>query len=490
MSKNPTPLERVRDFEREQAQKISADERPLFHLTPLVGWMNDPNGFCWYKGQYHLFYQYHPFSRQWGPMHWGHAVSDDLLHWTYMPCALAPDTAADAGGCFSGSAVETPDGRLMLVYTGVQPAGTFRRETQAQCVAFGDGMNFEKSLMNPVIRHAHLPEGYSEFDFRDPKVWREKSGSYRMVVGNRHEERSGTVLLMESRDGLDWHFVGEIDACRKEYGRMWECPDFFPLDGTQVLLVSPQEMHAREEFHAGFGTVCILGDWNEKDCRFERKHIQPVDHGLNFYAPQTVLAPDGRRIMIGWMDNWETCKEAPRRHPWYAQMSAPRELFIQNGHLCQRPVREIETLWRDTVRHDQVTVCEETSLPGVQGRIMDVSLTLHAQISACRRFTLHVAKDSEHYVQIRCELARGELVFDRSHGGSHRDIAHTRHVQAEVQNGKLILRLLMDKESIELFINDGERVVTSLIPTPLDADRITFTADAQINMSVEAHHLK
>ena len=105
MSKNPTPLERVRDFEREQAQKLSADERPFFHLTPLVGWMNDPNGFCWYKGQYHLFYQYHPFSRQWGPMHWGHAVSDDLLHWTYMPCALAPDTAADAGGCFSGSAV-------------------------------------------------------------------------------------------------------------------------------------------------------------------------------------------------------------------------------------------------------------------------------------------------------------------------------------------------------------------------------------------------
>ena len=489
MSKNPTPLERVREFEREQAQKLSAEERPFFHLTPLVGWMNDPNGFCWYKGQYHLFYQYHPFSRQWGPMHWGHAVSDDLLHWTYMPCALAPDTAADAGGCFSGCAVEMPDGQLMLCYTGVQPAGTFRRETQAQCVAFGDGKDFEKSLLNPVIRHAHLPEGYSEFDFRDPKVWRENN-VYRMAVANRHEEKQGAILLMESDDGLDWHFVGEIDASHKEYGRMWECPDFFLLDGAQVLLVSPQEMHAREEFHAGFGTVCILGDWNEKDCQFARKHIQPVDHGLNFYAPQTVLAPDGRRIMIGWMDNWETCKEAPRRHPWYAQMSAPRELFIQNGRLCQRPVREIETLWRDTVRHDRVTVCEETFLSGVQGRIMDLALTLHAQNSACRRFILYVAKDANHYVEIRCDLARGELVFDRSHGGSHRDIAHTRHVKAEVQDGKLTLRLLMDKESIELFINGGERVVTSLIPTPLEADQITFAADAPLPISVEAHHLK
>ena len=488
MSKNPTPLDRVRAFEREQAMKLSADERPLFHLTPLVGWMNDPNGFCYYKGQYHLFYQYHPFSRQWGPMHWGHAVTNDLLHWTYMPCALAPDTAADAGGCFSGSAVETPDGKLMLVYTGVQPAGTFRRETQAQCVAIGDGKDFEKSLLNPVIRHAHLPEGYSEFDFRDPKVWRE-DGVYRMVVGNRHEEKSGTVLLMESEDGLDWRFVTELDACRKEYGRMWECPDFFELDGRQALIVSPQEMHAREEFHAGYGTVAILGQYDKKEHTFVRESVQPVDHGLTFYAPQTAMAPDGRRIMIGWMDNWETCKEAPRRHPWYGQMSAPREVFIEKGRLCQRPIREMETLWRDTVIHDRIAVQEETALSGVQGRLMDMTVTLLPQGSACRRFTLHVAKDADHYIEIRCDLARGELVFDRSHGGSHRDIAHTRHVIAEVKDGKLTLRLLMDKESVELFINGGERVVTSLIPTPLSADGITFAADAPITLSVEAHHL-
>ena len=490
MSLNPAPLERVREFEREQAMKLSAEERPLFHLTPLVGWMNDPNGFCFYKGQYHLFYQYHPFSRQWGPMHWGHAVTTDLLHWTYMPCALAPDTEADAGGCFSGSAVPMPDGRLLLAYTGVQPAGTFRRETQAQCVAVGDGTDFEKSLLNPVIRHAHLPIGYSEFDFRDPKAWLAPDGTYRMVVANRHRDRQGAILYMTSRDGLDWHFVGEIDASCEEYGRMWECPDFFPLDGKQVLLVSPQEMHAREEFHAGYGTVALLGSFEEKDCAFTRESVQPIDHGLNFYAPQTVLSPDGRRIMIAWMENWETCKEAPRRHPWYAQMSMPREVFIDKNRLMQRPVREIEGLWQDTVLHDRVTVREETSLPGVQGRLLDLKVTLHAQGSACRRFTLHVAKDASHFVKIQCDLARGELVFDRSHGGSHRDIAHTRHVKAEVENGELSLRLLMDKESVELFINGGERVVTSLIPTPLEAEGITFAADAPLLLSAEAHHLK
>ena len=489
-SQNPTPLDRVRQYERERAQKLPADERPLFHLTPLVGWMNDPNGFCWYRGQYHLFYQYFPFSRNWGPMHWGHAVSADLLHWTYMPCAMAPDTAADAGGCFSGSAVPLPDGRLMLAYTGVQPAGTFRRETQAQCVAVGNGTDFEKSLLNPVIRHAHMPEGYSEFDFRDPKMWMEEDGTLRMVVANRHEERQGAILLFRSGDGLDWRFVGEIDASRGEYGRMWECPDFFRLDGKQVLLVSPQEMHAREEFHAGYGTVAFLGSFDERDCQFTRESVQPVDHGLSYYASQTTLAPDGRRIMIGWMDNWETCKEAPRRHPWYAQMSMPRELRVENGRLMQRPVREIAGLWQDTVTHERVTVREECSLPGVDGRLLDLTVTLLPEGSACRRFTLHVAKDSAHYVQIRCDLARGELVFDRSHGGSHRDIAHTRHVPAEVRDGRLTLRLLMDKESVELFINDGERVVTSLIPTPMEAAGVTFAADAPVDLRVEAHHLK
>ena len=490
MIRVPEPLLRVREYERERSVRLDADERPLFHLTPLVGWMNDPNGFCWYKGQYHLFYQYHPFSRRWGPMHWGHAVSGDLLHWTYMPCALAPDTEADAGGCFSGSAVETDDGRLLLCYTGVQPAGTFRRETQAQCIAVGDGTDFEKSLLNPVIRQSHLPEGYSGFDFRDPKIWRKKDGGYQLAVANLHDERKGTVLLMESPDALDWRFVGEIDASCGEYGRMWECPDFFELDGEQVLLVSPQEMHAREEFHAGFGTVAIMGSFDGKECRFERRHIQPVDHGLNYYASQTTLAPDGRRIMVGWMDSWETCKEAPRRHPWYAQMSVPRELRMENGRLCQRPVREIEGLWRDTVLHERVPIRETTCLEGVRGRLMDLTVTLYPEGSACRRFTLQLARDDTHYVQILCNLARGELVFDRSHGGSHRDIAHTRHIPAEARDGRLTLRMLMDKESIELFINDGERTAASLIPTPLEADQITLAADAEIPVTVEAHHLQ
>lgn len=487
---HPTPLQRVREYELEKSREISAGERPLFHLTPLTGWMNDPNGFCWYKGQYHLFYQYYPYSRRWGPMHWGHAVSGDLLRWTYLPCALAPDTEADAGGCFSGNAVPLPDGRLMLAYTGVQPAGTFRPETQSQCIALGDGTDFEKVPENPVIRAEQLPKGYSACHFRDPKIWRTEEGTFRMAVANLHEEREGAILLMESRDGLGWKLLGEIDSSCGEYGHMWECPDYFTLDGKQVLLVSPQQMYAREEFHAGYNTVAIIGHTDRDGVRMVRENVQPVDHGLNFYASQTVQAPDGRRILIGWMDNWETCKEAPRRHPWYGQMSMPRELSIRDGMLLQQPIREIAALWQDTIRHERVTVCGETTLPGVRGRFMDLSVLLDRRDSACRRFELFVAKDRAHHIRIRCDLARGELVFDRSRGGSVRDIAHTRHVRAELKDGRMQLRLLMDQESIELFVNEGERTLTSLIPTPLAADGITFSADAPVEISVTAHPLK
>ena len=490
MMKHQSPLQLARAYERDQSLKISAHERPLIHLTPLVGWMNDPNGFCVYKGEYHLFYQYYPYNTVWGPMHWGHAKSSDLLHWTYLPCAMAPDTAADAGGCFSGSAVELPDGRMMLAYTGVQPAATGHRELQAQCVAFGDGVDFEKADANPVIQQADLPDPkYSPFDFRDPKVWRGEDGKLYLVAGNRHDDKQGSILMYRSEDGLRWEFVAELDSSDNAYGRMWECPDFFHLDGYDVLLTSPQEMRATGEFHAGFGTVAVLGHYDAEAKRFTREAIQPVDNGLDFYAPQTTLAPDGRRVMIGWMENWETCNGAQRNHPWFGRMSLPREISVRDGRLVQRPIREIENLWQDTVAHHDVILNGTAAYDGVAGRLIDMTVKLRLVDAACRRFTLRIATDECHYTGIRCDLARGELTFDRSHGGSSRDIVHTRHIRAEMKDGQLTLRLIMDKDSVELFVNDGERAISALIDTPLEAEGITFTSDAAIKLDIDMHRL-
>ena len=173
-------LQKARDFELQYGSFIPAEQRPAFHATPTIGWMNDPNGFSLYQGEYHLFYLYHPYSNEWGPMHWGHLKTKDFIRWERLPAAMAPDQSYDASGCFSGSAIELPDGRQLLLYTGVQRSHNeegFIQDIQAQCVAIGDGVDYEKYGENPVLGAADLPEGGSSIDFRDPKIWQEADGA-------------------------------------------------------------------------------------------------------------------------------------------------------------------------------------------------------------------------------------------------------------------------------------------------------------------------
>ena len=366
-------LREARIREEIAEQMIPASARPAFHLSSRAGWMNDPNGFSFYQGKYHLFYQYYPYESKWGPMHWGHAVSEDLLHWEYLPAAIAPDTLADKDGCFSGSAVELPDGRQLLMYTGVsaggqQPDGR-RLEVQTQCLALGDGIDYEKYPGNPVLTDADIPAGSSRYDFRDPRLWREKDGTYRMVVGNRPADGSGQILLYSSTDGFHWKFESVLAENRNRFGLMWECPDFFELDGKHVLLTSPQDMlPSGFEYHNGNGTLCLIGRFDEERKVFLEEHDQAIDYGIDFYATQTLLTPDGRRIMIAWMQNWDTLAIASLKAPWFGQMTIPRELSIQNGRLYQWPVRELEALRSGHVAYENVDFEGELTLEGIRGR--------------------------------------------------------------------------------------------------------------------------
>ena len=251
----------ARAYEREASRQIPEMARPKFHLSPCTGWMNDPNGFSFYKGEYHLFYQYNPYDTCWDTMHWGHAVSGDLLSWRYLPAAMAPNEWYDADGCWSGSAMEMPDGRQLLMYTGNRREGGATRENlQVQCLALGDGIDYEKYAGNPVLTAADLPDECSPYDFRDPSIWRESDGTYRAIVGTCTKERLGKLLLFSSEDGLRWRFESVFAENDGRLGLMWECPDFFMLDGKAVLLVSPQDMLPQDfEYHNGNGTVAFIG---------------------------------------------------------------------------------------------------------------------------------------------------------------------------------------------------------------------------------------
>ena len=491
---NSPILQKARTYEAQYGEAIPASERPVYHLTPWVGWMNDPNGFSFYQGQYHLFYQYYPYKTVWGPMHWGHAVSRDLLRWEYLPAAMAPDMPYDKDGCFSGSAAELPDGRQLLLYTGVcksedlNPEGHYY-DIQTQCVAVGDGVNYEKIPQNPVLTVKDLPEGYSKYDFRDPKIWQEPDGTYSAVAVARTEDKSGAVILYHSPDGFEWHFVTVLDHCRNEHGRMWECPDFFELDGRYLLLLSPQEMQARDEFHAGHATIYLVGDYDPETHTFRREDVHLADYGIDFYATQTLLAPDGRRIMTAWLQTWSDIEDKPQGAKWFGQMICPRELHLKDGRLIQAPIRELEAARTNRVYHENVSVSQPTTLEGIRGRVADLTVNVAPDGELYRSFTIKMAADGEHYTSLTYDTYTSRLTIDRSHAGSHCDFVHSRSCEVRRQDGALKLRILLDRNSIEVFANDGEQVMTVWLYTHQSADGISFSADGKVKVTAEQYDL-
>lgn len=479
-------------------ESLIADEaRPEFHLTARVGWMNDPNGFSYHNGQYHLFFQYYPYSCTWGPMHWGHAVSQDLIHWRYLPVAIAPDSNADRDGCFSGTALSLPDGRHMIMYTGVQneylPSGKIAG-VQTQCLAFGDGESYEKYPLNPVLTSDHLPDDYSRYDFRDPKIWRAGDGTFRSLISAATAfDKDGHLLLFSSNDGLNWKFEKTLIRNEGRFGRMLECPDLFELDSAHVLLVSPQDMLPVEGiYHCGNGTVCLIGKYDENLQTFEEISDQPIDQGIDFYAPQTVQAPDGRRIMIGWMQNWDTIHHHLTEIPWFGQMSFPRELSLRDGRLIQTPIREIASLRSNPVRAENVTVKGECSIDGISGRRIELEIQIEPleMNRIFGDFTIYFAQDSSHHSSISFSPTESLLTIDRTCSGTRRAFIHEQSARVRRQNGKIRLRLILDRFSAEVFVNDGEQALSMTIYTDQQADGIAFRCEDGARINVTKYDLR
>ena len=483
-------LEKARKYEFIQGQQIKEEERPAFHITPYVGWMNDPNGFSYYKGEYHLFYQYNPYSTHWDSMHWGHVVSKDLLHWNYVPTALAPDEDYDKFGCFSGSAIELEDGRQLLMYTSVNQEkledGTVR-DIQTQAVAVGDGKDYEKYDKNPVLTAKDLPKGASKVDFRDPKIWKGNDGNFYCVIGSRPADGSGQILLYRSKNGFEWEFVSILAKNQNRYGKMWECPDFFALKDKHVLICSPQDMKARKyEFHNGHNSVYFLGDYDANRCRFSKEQPHTLDYGMDFYAPQTTELPDGRRIMIAWMKSWDACV-IPNSQDWQGMMTFPRELEIKENRIWQNPVKELENYYQNPCCYEHTEIEGETVLAGVEGRTIDLTVTLEDGENTI--FSIKLAADSEYETSYTYNKETRLLEIDRTYCGVTKDVVCVRKFRIEDPAGLKKMRFILDYHSIELFINDGQQTATTAICTPLNAKDIYFFSDKKMTMSVEKHDI-
>ncbi|MCZ8514187.1 glycoside hydrolase family 32 protein [Paenibacillus filicis] len=447
-------------FIEENKHLLRQDYRLQYHLMAEYGWMNDPNGFIHYGGMYHLFYQHYPYEPYWGPMHWGHAVSRDLIRWDYLPVALAPGEGFDKDGCFSGSAIEH-EGRLVLMYTGHTVTGPDkdRDYKQAQGLAVSeDGVRFDKWVGNPVIRYDQIPDGVSRKDFRDPKVFR-RDGHYYTVLGSNDGRGRGLVLLYRSDDLTEWEFVSIAAMSDGTLGDNWECPDLLPLGGRDVLILSPQRVPSQGNNYRNLhSTTSMIGKLDLESGKFSYDHYCPVDYGFDFYAPQTASDPWGRRIVIGWMDMWENEMPTQRGHGWAGAMTLPREILQDGDRLIYRPVGEIVAYRRNPHKAYDVDV-EGERVMKVSGDSYELKVVFDAGDALEFGLKLRTGGDEETVLSYRPEHSLFRFNRDRSGIGPGGE----RRASVELEGGKLALRIFVDRSSVEVFIGRGEKVMTGRI---------------------------
>ncbi|MDI4643511.1 glycoside hydrolase family 32 protein [Cohnella hashimotonis] len=481
-------IQRANDYIQNNKNSVNPQYKPAYHASAEIGWINDPNGFSFYNSEFHLFYQFHPYSSKNGPMHWGHMISKDLVRWEHLPVSLAPDRPYDLHGCFSGSAIQDGD-RHILMYT-----GHFNPDDndpslirQTQCIAIGDGVTYRKLDRNPVLDANHLPAGASIQDFRDPKIWKEGDTFY-AVIGSRAADDSGQLLLYRSLDAEQWEYVSIMVESKSRLGKMWECPDLFQLGDRDVLIVSPQFVEREgNRYHNQHSVVYMVGSLDRETGKFEQDALDELDYGLDFYAPQTTIDDRGRRIMIGWMQMWDRSIPSDQLgHGWSGMMTLPRVLRLEGQKLYQQPIEEIEQYRANHVSGNR-RFAGEVSVPGVEGEQVEM-IVRFTPIDATQ-FGIKVRKGEKEETVFSYNVQEQTFILDRSASGypiqpgpGEEDVRGRRQVEVQLIDGSLHVRLFLDRSSVEAFIQLGLRTMSATIfPSPASKG-IVFFADGEVEV--------
>lgn len=445
--------------------------RPAIHFTPKEHWMNDPNGLVYYGGNYHLFYQYYPGGTVWGPMHWGHAVSKDLLHWEHLPIALYPDSL---GYIFSGSVVvdhlntaglqKGKEKTLVAIFTYHDPkgekAGTTSFQTQGMAYSNDGGFTWKKYAQNPVLNNP------GKKDFRDPKVsWyaAEKKWIMTLAVGNH-------VEFYESPNLKTWTYLSSFGEKEGAHGGVWECPDLIKMQEANtgkekwVLLVSignggPNGGSATQYFSGTFTGKNFI---NEE----QPEMVKWVDQGTDNYAGVTFSNTPGKDpIWLGWMSNWQYAQQVPT-HPWRSAMTIPRILTIQQleGHtrLLSNPISPL--------KHEklQTKIVEPGLAIPFPSKAMDIICKYSIPTKPSKDTTVLIswynpAGDS---LQLKYVTSSSSLLIDRSHSGItdfNQSFGSIINGQRIIKNRQLNLRIIIDQSSVEIFADGGSLVITALV---------------------------
>jgi len=439
-------------------------------------WMNDPNGMVYYDGEYHLFYQHYPDSTVWGPMHWGHAVSKDMIHWEHLPIALYPDSL---GYIFSGSAVVDQQNTSGLGTAGNPPmvtiftyhlmegekAGRNDYQTQGLAYSLDKGRTWKKYERNPVLPSSGIK------DFRDPKVfWHDGSRQWIMTLAVTDH-----VELYGSKDLKSWSKLSEFGKTYGAHGGVWECPDLFSLtiEGQQkwVLLLSINP----GGLHGGSATQYFVGHFDGKQFTSDNppKTTLWLDYGKDNYAGVTwsnIPASDGRRLFLGWMSNWQYANVVPTKE-WRSAMTIPRELSLartQAGiRLMQQPVKELSGI---RAASNEIPAQSVNGLVDLSGKLpfersMAELVLEFDSVGAGADFGVELSNSKSQRIRIGFDAAKKNFYIDRSQSGNNdfsKEFAGIHTAPGSAMNGTVKMHLIIDVASVELFANGGEVAMTDI----------------------------
>ncbi|KEO75465.1 glycoside hydrolase family 32 protein [Anditalea andensis] len=436
--------------------------RPQFHFTPKENWMNDPNGMVYYDGEYHLFYQYYPDGTEWGPMHWGHAISTDLVDWEEQDIKLYPD---ELGYIFSGSAVadhhntagfktgeETP---LVAIFT-----HHHEEKGQVQSLAYSNdkGRTWEKYEGNPVLPNPGIA------DFRDPKVsWHEQSEKWIMALAVKD-----VIHLYSSKDLKDWSLESEFGKGIGAKGGVWECPDLFELAGDDgqskwVMFISINPGAP----NGGSGTQYFTGDFDGITFTPEHQEEKWLDWGTDNYAGVTwanIPDKDGRTLFIGWMSNWDYANITPTQK-WRSAMTIARELkLVRDGGeniVASLPVGEFYEMLEEVTSAESFDKDQTIALAGKKGFVISLK-----DISLGENESFKLVNESGENITIQFDNANQKVYLDRSQSGKvdfHEAFASVQEMPLRKKLYKINMDIVVDASSVEVFINEGMYVMTAQV---------------------------
>lgn len=487
--------------------------RPNFHFTPKKGWMNDPNGMFYYNGYYHLYFQHYPDSTVWGPMHWGHAVSTDMISWRELPIALYP---GELGDIWSGSAVldknnssgfASQEGQMPIVamYTNAKKTEIEDDpwlQTQGIAYSFDEGKTFTKYEGNPTLNNPGIP------DFRDPKVnWDEANQRWIMVLAAGQE-----IKFYSSKDLKDWQFLSNFGEGLGNHGGVWECPDFvqLPVKGSDekkwVLFVSINPGAP----NGGSGTQYFVGDFDGTEFTLDSNyngelssnHTFWIDHGRDNYAGvmwSNIETAEGAKYFIGWMSNWFYANEVPT-HPWRSATTIAREMSLtkegKTYRLVSKPVKELASYHGKKYKKESIKVNEKVKL--IDAEKIDLTKTvINFSISDFKEaFTFILSNDVGDELSFGFKPDDNTFFIDRTKSGktdfsekfADRVTTASRTAMTDEFNASIVL----DKTSIELFYDDGQTVMTEIFfpNRPYETLSVSSLENEFIINAIEIHELK